>query len=96
MASRSRASASRAHSPAQVLTLKSATLKEAGGSLSASGSYDFKAKRFQPVIQIDARAENIDIARLGIVRSRNLDATGKLAFSVTGSGTLSDPRSDLR
>ena len=75
-----------------VLTLKSATLKEAGGSLSASGSYDFKAKRFQ----VDARAENIDIARLGIVRSRGLDASGKLAFAVTGSGTWSGPRNDLR
>jgi translocation and assembly module TamB len=71
----------------QVLKLTSATLNTAGGNLSASGSYDFKAKRFQG----DARAENIDIARLGFVRSRNLDVTGKLAFAVTGSGTLSSP-----
>jgi translocation and assembly module TamB len=72
----------------QVLKLAAATLNAAGGNLSALGSYDFKAERFQ----VDARAENIDIARLGFLRSRNLDTTGKLAFSVSGSGTLSDPR----
>jgi translocation and assembly module TamB len=77
----------------QVLKLTSATLNEAGGNISASGSYDFNAERFQSGhFQIDARAENIDIARLGFLRNRNLDATGKLAFSITGSGTLSDPR----
>jgi translocation and assembly module TamB len=82
----------------QVLKLTSATLNEAGGTLAASGSYDFKSERVQPGqfqpghFQIDAHAESIDIARLGFLRSRNLDATGKLAFSITGSGTLSDPR----
>jgi translocation and assembly module TamB len=82
----------------QMLKLTSATLNEAGGTISASGSYDFNTGRFQPGhfqpghFQIDARAQNIDIARLGFLRSRNLDATGKLTFSITGSGTLSDPR----
>ena len=74
----------------QVLKLSSATLNTAGGNLSASGSYDFKSQRFQ----VDARAESIDIARLGIVRSRALDATGKLAFVVAGSGTLNNPNLD--
>jgi translocation and assembly module TamB len=72
----------------QMLKLTSVTLNEAGGNISGSGDYDFKTEHFQ----IDARAQNIDIARLGFLRSRNLDATGKLAFSITGSGTLSDPR----
>ena len=77
----------------QVLKLTSATINIAGGNLSASGSYDFNAERFQPGhFQFDARAENIDITRVDFVRSRNLDATGKLAFSVSGSGTLKDPR----
>ena len=81
----------------QVLKLASATINAAGGNLSASGSYDFKAARFQAGhFQIDARAQNIDIARLGFLRSRSLDATGKLAFSLTGSGTLNDPRNDMR
>ncbi|MGA3130488.1 MAG: translocation/assembly module TamB domain-containing protein [Terracidiphilus sp.] len=71
----------------QVLKLKSVTLNAAGGNLSASGSYDFQARRFQ----VDARAENIDIARLGMIRNRGLDATGKLTLAVNGSGTLNDP-----
>jgi translocation and assembly module TamB len=80
----------------QVLKLTSATLNTAGGNISASGSFDFKSQHSQPGgFQIDAHAEDIDIARLGYLRSRNVDATGKLAFSVTGSGTLNDPRSDL-
>lgn len=74
----------------QVLKVASATLNEAGGTLSASGSYDFKAAHFQ----VDAHAENIDIARVGYLHSRNLDTTGKLAFSITGSGTLDDPHLD--
>ena len=72
----------------QVLKLTSATFNVAGGNLSGSGTYDFKAARFQ----VDSRAENIDIARLDFIRSRNLDTTGKLAFSISGSGTLKDPR----
>ena len=71
----------------QVFKLTTATLNTASGSLTASGSYDFKAQRFQ----VDARAQNIDIARLELIRSRGLDATGKLAFAVTGSGTFGDP-----
>jgi translocation and assembly module TamB len=72
----------------QVLKLTSATFNAAGGNLSASGSYDFNARRFQ----VDAHAENIDITRIDFVPSRNFDATGKLAFSISGSGTLHDPR----
>jgi len=82
----------------QVLKLTSATFNVAGGNLSGSGSYDFNAGQVQPGhfqpghFEIDARAQNIDITRLDFVRSRNFDTTGKLAFAVTGSGTLSDPR----
>jgi translocation and assembly module TamB len=76
----------------QVLKLTSATFNVAGGNLSGSGSYDFEGERSQPGhFQIDARAQNIDITRLDFVRSRNFDATGKLTFSISGSGTLQDP-----
>ncbi|MGB0065242.1 MAG: translocation/assembly module TamB domain-containing protein [Terracidiphilus sp.] len=75
----------------QVLKLTSARLNEAGGSVSGSGSYDFKDRRFQ----IDAHAANIDVARLGTIRNRDLDASGKLDFAVSGSGTWSDRPSDL-
>ena len=74
----------------QQFKLASATLSEAGGQLSASGSYDFKAERFQVV----AHAANIDIARLGPIHGRGLDAAGKLAVALNGSGTLSNPHLD--
>ncbi len=74
-----------------VFKLSSATLDGAGGTISASGSYDFNAARFQ----VDARAANIDLARLNSIRNRGFDASGKLAFAVIGSGTWSDARSDL-
>ncbi len=77
----------------QVLKLTSATFNVAGGNLSGSGTYDFNAGHVQPGhFDIDAHAQNIDVTRLDFLRSRNFDATGKLAFAVTGSGTLSDPR----
>ncbi len=74
----------------QQLKLASAALSEAGGNLSASGSYDFKTERFQVV----ARAANIDIARLGPIRGRGIDAAGRLAAALNGSGTLSSPHLD--
>ena len=91
-AARSTASRSQAARPGRarrpVLKLTSATLNVAGGNISASGSYDFESPVQPGHFQIDARAENIDIARVDFVRSRNVDATGKLAFSITGSGTF--------
>jgi translocation and assembly module TamB len=72
----------------QLLKLTSATFNDAGGNISGSGTYDFKADRFH----VDARAQNIDIARLDFVHTRSFDAAGKLAFSISGSGTLQDPR----
>jgi translocation and assembly module TamB len=72
----------------QVLKLTSATLNEAGGTFSASGSYDFAARRYQ----LDAHCEGTEISRIAWVRQRDLDVTGKLGVSLTGSGTLDDPR----
>jgi translocation and assembly module TamB len=72
----------------QELKLTSATFNIAGGNLSGFGSYNFSAERFQA----DVRAENIDITRVDLFRGRNIDATGKLAFSISGSGTMNDPR----
>ncbi|MDR3798833.1 MAG: hypothetical protein P4K93_11795, partial [Terracidiphilus sp.] len=72
----------------QVLKLTSASFNDAGGNVSGSGTFDFKADRFQ----VDARAQNVDIARLNFVRSRNFDATAKLSFAISGFGSLDDPR----
>ncbi len=76
----------------QVLKVTSATLSEAGGTVSASGSYDIRTRGFQA----EAHGAGFDISRIGWVRQQNLDATGKLGFSITGSGTLDDPRLEGR
>jgi translocation and assembly module TamB len=71
-----------------VLKVSSASAGEAGGELSASGNYDFNAKTFV----LDAHGSAIDIAQIGWVSNRNLEAAGKLSLSVSGSGSLDDPR----
>ncbi len=76
----------------QVLKVTSATLREAGGTVSASGSYDIKTRGFQA----EAQGAGFDISRIGWVRQQNLDVTGRLGFSITGSGTLDDPRLEGR
>ncbi len=71
-----------------VLKVSSASAGEAGGELSASGSYDFNAKTFV----LDAHGSGIDVAQIGWVSNHNLEAAGKLSLSVSGSGSLDDPR----
>ena len=72
----------------QLLKLASVAVSAPAGNLSATGSYDLKSRRFQ----VDAKGAGIDVAKIEILRSQDLDATGKLGFSVLGSGTLDDPR----
>ena len=71
----------------QQLSVVSATLKAAGGTIAGSGSYDFNAKNFR----VDARGTAIDVSRIAWLRQRDLDAAGDLRISVSGSGTLNDP-----
>jgi translocation and assembly module TamB len=71
-----------------VLKVSSARASDAGGDLSVSGSYDFNAKTFT----LDAHAAGIEIAQIGWVGRHNLEAAGKLAVSIAGSGSLDDPR----
>jgi translocation and assembly module TamB len=72
----------------QLVKLTSVTVADAAGSLSGSGSYDLKSKRFQ----VDAKGAGIDVSRIDWVRRHGLAVTGKLGISVAGSGTLDDPR----
>ncbi len=58
------------------LKLTSATLNEAGGTLSASASYDTQARSFQ----LEARGAGIDVSRIGWVRQRGFDAAGMVGF----------------
>jgi translocation and assembly module TamB len=69
------------------LKVASATLRGAGGNITASGSYDFRSKSFQ----VDAHGSGIDVSQIRWLHQHNLDAAGQLKISVTGSGTLDDP-----
>ncbi len=75
-----------------LLKLSSINASASAGSLSASGSYDLKSRRFQ----IDSKGAGIEIARIENLRRQELGATGKLDFSVAGAGTLDDPQLELR
>ncbi len=73
-----------------VMQLASVTVNDQAGDLAASGSYDLKSGHFQ----LNAHAAAIDVARIQRLRQAGFSATGKLGFSVTGSGTPDDPRFD--
>jgi translocation and assembly module TamB len=74
----------------QVVRLTSVTVAEAAGKISATGSYEINSHRFQ----VDARGTGIDVARIEWLHQQGLSVTGKMGFSVLGSGTLDDPRLD--
>ena len=74
-----------------VLKVSSVRATEAGGDLSASGSYDFNAKTFA----VDAHAAGIEIVQIGWVGRHNLEAAGTIAVSIAGSGSLDDPRFNI-
>jgi translocation and assembly module TamB len=76
----------------QVVKLTSISVSDAAGKIAATGSFDLKSRRFQ----VDAHGSGIDVARIEWLRHQGLEATGKLGFSVTGSGTLDDPRLEGR
>jgi translocation and assembly module TamB len=72
------------------LRFASISIGAPSGNVSASGSLDLKSRRFQ----IDVKGAAIDIAKIETLRRQDSEATGTLGFSVTGSGTLDDPRLD--
>jgi len=72
----------------QLLNLASVTASAPPGNLSASGSYDLKSRHFQ----VDAKGSAIDVAKIETLHRQDPGALGKLGFTVTGSGTLDDPR----
>jgi len=76
----------------QLLKLASVAADGPPGSLAASGSYDLKSRHFQ----IEARGSAIDVAKIETLHRHDLGATGKLGFTVAGSGTIDDPRLEAR
>ncbi|MGA3047508.1 MAG: translocation/assembly module TamB domain-containing protein [Terracidiphilus sp.] len=71
----------------QVIKLSSITVNDAAGQVSATGSYDLHSRQFQ----VDARGAGIDVAKIESLKRQNIEATGKLGFSASGSGSFDDP-----
>ena len=69
-----------------VIKLASVTVNDMAGNISASGSYNLASRHFQ----LNANGSGIDISKIESLRN-NMEATGKLGFSVVGSGTMDDP-----
>jgi translocation and assembly module TamB len=71
----------------QVVRLNSITLKGAAGSVSGTGSYDLSSRQFQ----VNAQGSGIDLTKIQALRRQRLQPSGKLNFSMLGSGTPADP-----
>ena len=77
----------------QTINLTSVTLsKDAGNTLTATGSYNLQSHLFQ----LDAQSAGIDLARIDWLRKKGVAATGMMGFAVQGSGTFDDPRLQAR
>ncbi len=76
----------------QVVKLSSVTLNGPAGSIAGTGSFNFKSRQ----IQVDAHSSGIDLAKIEALRRQRMQATGKLGFSLQGSGTSADPRLEIR
>ena len=75
----------------QVVKITSMTAQQSsgknGGRVTASGSYDIARKSFQ----VDARGAGIELGSIQQLKNAGLAITGKLGFTTTGDGTISDP-----
>ncbi|MGH9606343.1 MAG: translocation/assembly module TamB domain-containing protein [Terracidiphilus sp.] len=71
----------------RVLKVTSATLSAPAGSISAAGSYDMASRRYA----MKAAGQGIDIARIAWLEQHAPEATGRLSFSLSGSGTPDEP-----
>ncbi|MBS1805724.1 MAG: translocation/assembly module TamB domain-containing protein [Acidobacteria bacterium] len=76
----------------KVVQLSSATLTAPSGTINASGTYDLATEHFT----VNARTSNLDIAQLDHIRQHTTSIEGNLGFTLTGSGTLDDPRLEAR
>ncbi len=74
------------------LSLASVTLSEPAGSAAANGSYDLKSRRFQ----VSATGAGLDITKVGWLAEKGWPVTGRLDFSMHGSGTPDDPQLEAK
>ena len=71
-----------------VLKIASASFNAEGGEISGAGMYNLNTK----AVTGQGHGTGIDIARVGWVRTRELDAAGILSFNLSGSGSADDPQ----
>ena len=71
-----------------LVKISTITGASAAGSITGSGSYDLKSRRFQG----SATGGGIDIAKIQNLSGQQLGVAGKLGFSASGSGTIDDPK----
>jgi translocation and assembly module TamB len=67
--------------------LASVTINKSAGSIQATGEANFDSRQFK----LDSRGSGIDVAQLEFLHRSDAQATGKLSFTLTGSGSLDDP-----
>ncbi len=73
---------------AKQLTVSSASVTTAGGTATATGSYDMQTRHFT----INAAGKALDLAQVAQLKGNQLTPAGTLAFLLQGTGTLTDPR----
>jgi len=76
----------------KIIKLTSVTVSDDAGKIVATGSYDLSSRQFQ----LDARGEGIDVARIETLSNQGLAMTGRMGFSVQGTGSIDDPRLEVR
>jgi translocation and assembly module TamB len=76
----------------QDLRLSSLVATSAAGTISATGSYNLHSRAFQ----VDAKGSAIELAQIKSFQDQHVNASGKLGLTVSGSGTLDDPRLEGR
>lgn len=67
--------------------VSSLELQSEGGTVSAAGTFDMQSNHFQ----VSAHTPQLDLSKIDRIRSAGLEATGKLSFTLSGSGTADDP-----
>lgn len=74
------------------LSLSSLTLSAPAGTATASGSYDFHSRQFF----VQAQSTSLQLAAIQHLHNSSLNPSGAFSFTVTGSGTPSDPQLTVR
>ena len=74
----------------QTLKLTSLTASKASGNITASGNYNVKSRRYQ----LQAKGAGLDVSQIDWLSRQGMTASGKMDFSLAGSGTLDNPQLD--